>query len=110
MLKPQWYVNCSEMAAKAIKAVETKELKIIPEQQVKTWNHWMEGIRDWCISRQLWWGHRIPAYFITLKNGQPVSKVLLSVSTTTRLKKKNLGGRRKLDFSPYRRRGTAEGE
>lgn len=75
MLKPQWYVSCSEMADKAIKAVETKELKIIPEQQVKTWNHWMEGIRDWCISRQLWWGHRIPAYFITLKNGQPVSEV-----------------------------------
>lgn len=75
MLKPQWYVNCTEMAAKAVEVVETKQLKIIPEQQVKTWNHWMEGIRDWCISRQLWWGHRIPAYFVTLKNGQPVSEV-----------------------------------
>ncbi|KAL1517809.1 hypothetical protein ABEB36_001532 [Hypothenemus hampei] len=75
LLKPQWYVNCSEMASKAIKAVETKQLRIIPEQQVKTWNHWMEGIRDWCISRQLWWGHRIPAYFITLKNGNPVSQI-----------------------------------
>ncbi|XP_066148110.1 valine--tRNA ligase [Euwallacea fornicatus] len=75
MLKPQWYVNCSEMASNAIKAVENKELKIIPEQHVKTWNYWMEGIRDWCISRQLWWGHQIPAYFVTLKDGKPVSEV-----------------------------------
>ncbi|XP_048525235.1 valine--tRNA ligase [Dendroctonus ponderosae] len=75
MLKPQWYVSCSEMATKAVQAVENKELRIIPEQQVKTWNHWMEGIRDWCISRQLWWGHRIPAYFATTKNGKPLSEV-----------------------------------
>ncbi|KAJ8922358.1 hypothetical protein NQ315_004301 [Exocentrus adspersus] len=68
MLKPQWYVRCGEMASNAIKAVESGELKIIPEMHIKTWNHWMEGIRDWCISRQLWWGHRIPAYFITLKS------------------------------------------
>ncbi|CAH1989036.1 unnamed protein product [Acanthoscelides obtectus] len=73
MLKPQWYVNCGEMAKNAIKVVETGELKIIPEMHIKIWNHWMEGIRDWCISRQLWWGHRIPAYFVTLKN-QPSNK------------------------------------
>ena len=64
MLKPQWYVSCSDMAAEAIKAVKTKELLIIPEQFEKTWFYWMEGIRDWCISRQLWWGHRIPAYYV----------------------------------------------
>ncbi|XP_050307402.1 valine--tRNA ligase [Anthonomus grandis grandis] len=75
MLKPQWYVSCTDMALNAIKAVESKELRIIPEQHVKTWYHWMEGIRDWCISRQLWWGHRIPAYFISLKSGKPVSEV-----------------------------------
>ncbi|GJQ68710.1 Aats-val [Trypoxylus dichotomus] len=69
MLKPQWYVKCNEMAVNAIKVVNTGELKIIPEMHVKTWHHWMEGIRDWCISRQLWWGHRIPAYFVTIKNG-----------------------------------------
>lgn len=63
------------MAVNAVKAVENKDLRIIPEQQVKTWNHWMEGIRDWCISRQLWWGHRIPAYFVTLKSGKPISEV-----------------------------------
>lgn len=67
LLKPQWYVKCSEMAAKATKAVASGELKIIPAVHTKTWYHWMEGIRDWCISRQLWWGHRIPAYFVTIK-------------------------------------------
>lgn len=81
MLKPQWYVKCSEMAANAIKAVDCGELKIIPEMHVKTWHHWMEGIRDWCISRQLWWGHQIPAYFVTIKdNSLPAG----NVSSSTR--------------------------
>ncbi|XP_011302810.1 valine--tRNA ligase [Fopius arisanus] len=65
MIKPQWYIRCDDMAAEAVSAVTSGELRIIPEQHKKTWYHWMEGIRDWCISRQLWWGHRIPAYFIT---------------------------------------------
>ncbi|KAK9877874.1 hypothetical protein WA026_020100 [Henosepilachna vigintioctopunctata] len=55
------------MAKNAVKAVNSGELKIIPEMFVKTWHHWMDGIRDWCISRQLWWGHRIPAYKVTFK-------------------------------------------
>ena len=54
------------MAKNALEVVEKGELKIIPEQFKKTWDHWMVGIRDWCISRQLWWGHRIPAYFVTV--------------------------------------------
>ncbi|XP_060803190.1 valine--tRNA ligase [Amyelois transitella] len=66
MLKPQWYIKCDKMAADAIKAVKTGELKIIPDVHEKVWYHWMENIRDWCISRQLWWGHRIPAYRVTL--------------------------------------------
>ncbi|XP_028159535.1 valine--tRNA ligase [Ostrinia furnacalis] len=66
MLKPQWYVRCDTMASEAIKAVKSGELKIIPDVHEKTWYHWMENIRDWCISRQLWWGHRIPAYKVTL--------------------------------------------
>ncbi|CAH0751678.1 unnamed protein product [Diatraea saccharalis] len=66
MLKPQWYIRCDTMAAEAIKAVKTGELKIIPDVHEKIWYHWMENIRDWCISRQLWWGHRIPAYRVTL--------------------------------------------
>lgn len=56
------------MAAQAKDAVRTGALKIVPEQFKKTWYIWMDGIRDWCISRQLWWGHRIPAYAITLVN------------------------------------------
>ncbi|XP_014283591.1 valine--tRNA ligase isoform X1 [Halyomorpha halys] len=68
LIKPQWYVKCDTMAEEALKAVETGELKIIPEQHKKTWHYWMSNIRDWCISRQLWWGHRIPAYYVTLKN------------------------------------------
>lgn len=70
MLKPQWYIKCSEMASKAIQVVQSGELKIIPEVHTKIWYHWMEGIRDWCISRQLWWGHRIPAYFVTIKGSK----------------------------------------
>lgn len=68
MIKPQWYVKCDEMAANAINAVKQGNLKIIPEQHTKTWYHWLEGIRDWCVSRQLWWGHRIPAYFVTFND------------------------------------------
>ena len=53
------------MAADSMKVVQTGELKILPEQYKKMWYHWMENIRDWCISRQLWWGHRIPAYYVS---------------------------------------------
>ncbi|XP_051153202.1 valine--tRNA ligase isoform X1 [Leptopilina boulardi] len=68
LIKPQWYIKCDEMAKNAMEVVEKGELKIIPEQFKKTWDHWMTGIRDWCISRQLWWGHRIPAYFVTIND------------------------------------------
>ena len=65
-LKPQWYVNCQDMAKRSVDAVRNKELKIIPEFHEKTWFQWLENIQDWCISRQLWWGHRIPAYLVTI--------------------------------------------
>lgn len=68
MIKPQWYVKCDDMAKDAMNVVNSGELKIIPEQHKKTWDHWMTGIQDWCISRQLWWGHRIPAYYITFND------------------------------------------
>eukprot|EP00743_Colponemidia_sp_Colp-15_P000988 GILK01001092.1.p1 GENE.GILK01001092.1~~GILK01001092.1.p1 ORF type:complete len:1074 (+),score=191.88 GILK01001092.1:330-3224(+) len=70
MLKPQWWVKCGDMAAAAVKAVRNKELQIIPDFHEGTWYHWLENIKDWCISRQLWWGHRIPAYEVSI-NGQP---------------------------------------
>ena len=68
MLTPQWYVNCSSMAQKAVNVVRNGDLKILPEFHEATWYRWLDNIRDWCISRQLWWGHRIPAYFIRLKS------------------------------------------
>lgn len=67
LLKPQWYVNCQDMAAKAVSCVREGEMKIIPQSHEKTWYSWMENCRDWCISRQLWWGHRIPAYYVTIE-------------------------------------------
>uniref|UniRef100_A0A8C6HAC6 valine--tRNA ligase n=1 Tax=Mus spicilegus TaxID=10103 RepID=A0A8C6HAC6_MUSSI len=66
LLRPQWYVRCGEMAQAASAAVTRGDLRILPEAHQRTWHSWMDNIRDWCISRQLWWGHRIPAYFITV--------------------------------------------
>ncbi|KAA8494573.1 Valine--tRNA ligase [Porphyridium purpureum] len=64
MLKPQWWVNCKEMGAAAAQAARSGELDIQPEIFRDTWYAWLDNIKDWCISRQLWWGHRIPAYKI----------------------------------------------
>lgn len=59
----QWYVDVQPLAKEAIKAVETGQTRIIPQQWEKTYYEWMNNIQDWCISRQIWWGHRIPAWF-----------------------------------------------
>jgi len=62
-LSHQWYVKTSEMAAKANDAVNKGEIKFHPENWIKTYFNWMDNIEDWCISRQIWWGHRIPAWY-----------------------------------------------
>ena len=62
-LSEQWFVKMKPLAEKPIKAIETGELKFVPERWTKIYLDWMENIRDWCISRQLWWGHQIPAYY-----------------------------------------------
>ena len=90
MLKPQWYVNCQQMAKDAIEAVRNEDLRIFPKLSEREWFSWLENIQDWCISRQLWWGHTIPAYFIQINGktsdvrfGQPVDMIrthTLSVS------------------------------
>ena len=59
----QWFVKMKELAAPAIEAVKNGDTKFVPEHFDKTYFHWLEGIKDWCISRQLWWGHRIPAFY-----------------------------------------------
>ena len=63
MLSKQWYVKMESLAEPAIKAVKEQEIKFIPERFEKIYYNWMENIQDWCISRQLWWGHRIPVWY-----------------------------------------------
>ncbi len=75
MIKPQWFVHMKEMAEEAVKVLKNGELTFVPERFDKTYLHWLENIKDWCISRQLWWGHRIPAWYcdecgeVTVKRG-----------------------------------------
>lgn len=62
LLRPQWFVRCREMAQRAVEAVQCGQLKLVPNHFEKDWFRWLENCHDWCISRQLWWGHQIPAY------------------------------------------------
>lgn len=66
-LSMQWFCKMTEMAKPALEAVETNKIKFHPEKFKNTYKHWMEDTKDWCISRQLWWGHRIPAYYLPNK-------------------------------------------
>ena len=63
-LSLQWYVNMEELVKPAIEAVETDEVAFLPPKFKNTYNHWMKNIKNWCISRQLWWGQRIPAFYV----------------------------------------------
>lgn len=63
LVKPQWFVKMDEMAKPALEAVKDRSLRLVPDRMDKTYYNWLENIRDWCVSRQLWWGHRIPAYY-----------------------------------------------
>lgn len=70
MIKPQWFVRTETLAEKALEAVRDGSLKIYPERETKTWEMWLTNNQPWCISRQLWWGHRVPAYFATIEGSE----------------------------------------
>lgn len=74
LIKQQWFVKMEEMAKPAIEALQSGELKLVPERMDKIYMNWLNNIRDWCISRQLWWGHRIPAYYCDKCGETVVSK------------------------------------
>jgi valyl-tRNA synthetase len=64
LVSSQWFVKTEGMGAKALKAVEDGDIKIVPQRFDKTWSNWLTDIHDWCVSRQLWWGHRIPVWYV----------------------------------------------
>lgn len=64
LVSSQWFVKTEGMGAKALKAVQDGDIKIVPQRFDKIWNNWLTDIHDWCVSRQLWWGHRIPVWYV----------------------------------------------
>ncbi|MBR2949963.1 MAG: valine--tRNA ligase [Lachnospiraceae bacterium] len=79
MIKKQWYVKMDELIKPAVEAVKSGDIQLIPERMDKTYFNWTDNIRDWCISRQLWWGHRIPAYYCDKCGETIVAKQMPSV-------------------------------
>jgi valyl-tRNA synthetase len=70
VMKPQWWMRMREMADVAVKAVEDGDIKIRPMTAEKNYYRWLRDINDWCLSRQLWWGHQVPAYFVQIDGEQ----------------------------------------
>jgi valyl-tRNA synthetase len=70
IMKPQWWMKMGGLAKRALEVVENGELKIQPATSLRSYQHWMNNIQDWCLSRQLWWGHQIPAYFVKIEGAE----------------------------------------
>jgi valyl-tRNA synthetase len=94
-LSPQWFVRMKPLAKPAIEAVRDGRIKFYPSRWTKVYLDWMENIRDWCISRQIWWGHRIPVYYCEQcqETGQPGSGAGIIVSKTKPVKCPKCGGK-----------------
>lgn len=73
MVKEQWFVKMDELIKPAVDAVKDGDITLIPPRMDKIYYNWTDNIRDWCISRQLWWGHRIPAYYCILWRGRSIT-------------------------------------
>ena len=67
LMKPQWWVRVKELADPALLAVREGQIRIKPESAEKRYIRWLENVTDWCVSRQLWWGHQIPAWRVSIK-------------------------------------------
>ncbi|XP_063882562.1 valine--tRNA ligase-like isoform X3 [Scylla paramamosain] len=72
VLRPQWFAWCKELAQEASEAVQSGRLNLVPQLHRRAWHSWLDNITDWCVSQQLWWGHRIPVYHITAADGWEV--------------------------------------
>ena len=82
MISKQWFMNMDEVAKQALEVVDNGQLEIVPNRVEKIYRHWLNNIRDWCISRQLWWGHRIPAYYC-----EECNNVMVETSAPTKCSK-----------------------
>lgn len=82
LLSTQWFVSTEGMAQRAVEAVQKKELTLVPDRFDVVWYEWLkkDNIRDWCISRQLWWGHRIPVYYVQSSDGSESSQFVVARS------------------------------
>ncbi len=81
-LSTQWFMKMSDIAKKALEVVEYGKIKFHPDKFRNTYRHWLENIKDWCISRQLWWGHRIPAWYLELRteSGERRTEVVVALN------------------------------
>ncbi len=97
-LSKQWFVKMKPLAEPAIAAVKSGEVKFVPERWAKIYFNWMENIQDWCISRQLWWGHRIPAYYLPVKEGEEPKVVVAPTPEEALMKARQIPGFEKVEL------------